>query len=469
MRRIAAVLVALLLAPVPALNSAAGAQDEPVVPGPVACPDPGSPPIDVPPDSAHAAMIACALARGLLPDLGSFEPDRAATREDVLLALATILVDAGVPLYAPNENLFPDDDGHFTEATVGALAVLGIVTGTSDGAVDVELEITRAQLAAILMRSLRIVTLDDSPSLPVGFTDLGDSALHAEVRAAVAAGLLQGRSPTEFAPTRLATRAQVATALVHLLDLLTVRGAIPAPISAVPVRVVPARVSDTIPGQRVVLLVTVEDDSGGTLSLTATAPGFDVFVEDALPTSGQVVEITVIPTMGEPPLGAVPIRPQPVDPIDPVEPPVDPDYVPSQENVVPLTITVTSGDESTWLVVPVHVSPGVDDLESAARGHLEPFLVWLAAEHPELGLDPSTELTPTIVRPHILVVSHYLFFSAEWEIGLTWHVMIPPYDWARIYLRPRDSLSPTMGFEISSVSAPDAVPVEMEPPAEIDR
>ena len=34
-----------------------------------------------------------------------------------------------------------------------------------------------------------------------------------------------------------------------------------------------------------------------------------------------------------------------------------------------------------------------------------------------------------------LIVSHYLFFSEEWEMHVEWHIMVPPYDWAKIDLR----------------------------------
>jgi hypothetical protein len=87
------------------------------------------------------------------------------------------------------------------------------------------------------------------------------------------------------------------------------------------------------------------------------------------------------------------------------------------------------------------------------------FIPWLAAEHPELGITDETEWTPTVVRPHIMVVMYYLFFSEEWEMGVSWHVTIPPHDWSRIYLRHRyTETTPSHGFELSSVSSEDEEP-----------
>jgi hypothetical protein len=58
---------------------------------------------------------------------------------------------------------------------------------------------------------------------------------------------------------------------------------------------------------------------------------------------------------------------------------------------------------------------------------------------------------------------HYMFLSEDWEMYVTWHVMISPYDWARIYLRERyNQTTPTYAFEISSIqkqTQPQAIEV----------
>jgi hypothetical protein len=73
-----------------------------------------------------------------------------------------------------------------------------------------------------------------------------------------------------------------------------------------------------------------------------------------------------------------------------------------------------------------------------------------------LGISSETVWIGTIVNPRILVVMHYMFYSENWEMYVTWHVMIPPYDWTKIYLRPRfTETQSTMAFEISSVQGED--------------
>jgi hypothetical protein len=97
------------------------------------------------------------------------------------------------------------------------------------------------------------------------------------------------------------------------------------------------------------------------------------------------------------------------------------------------------------------------------------FIPWLAAEHPELGIDADTAWTPIPVRPHILEVSFYMFLSEDWELVVWWHVMIPPYDWTRMYLRHRSAgLAPSFGAEISSVTA-GGDPHTIAPPEEVWR
>ena len=50
------------------------------------------------------------------------------------------------------------------------------------------------------------------------------------------------------------------------------------------------------------------------------------------------------------------------------------------------------------------------------------------------------------------IVMRYVFVSRDWEIGLEWHVMAEPDDWAHLYLRHRwTDLLPSFGAEVTSV------------------
>ena len=63
----------------------------------------------------------------------------------------------------------------------------------------------------------------------------------------------------------------------------------------------------------------------------------------------------------------------------------------------------------------------------------------------------------------------YTFFSEEWEMGVSKHVMIPPDDWAKIYLRHRfTEASPSYAFKISSLEAKEE-PYAIDPPQSVWR
>ena len=204
-------------------------------------------------------------------------------------------------------------------------------------------------------------------------------------------------------------------------------GASRSPASAPPdftLAVVPANsVGRTIGGQRVVFLVTVTGAEGdGAVELEAGAPEAAVTIEPQPLPPGVVGEVSVVPAA--------------VD--------IDTDLA--------VRIAARRGGIEKTELRTLTMFPGEDGLKEEATQHLEAFLPSLAASHPELGIGESTawESTP---GSWVLVVNHYLFFSADWEVDLEWHVMIPPDDWSRIHLRRRwTETQPSLAFEISSVS-----------------
>lgn len=185
---------------------------------------------------------------------------------------------------------------------------------------------------------------------------------------------------------------------------------------------------DAIAGQMVIYLVTVADNAseqtGGSIKLTASAAGLPVSVYPEAILPGQVAEVTVVPNV----------------------------------EAVGSNITVSVGGERGGLThtqtVVFTVVPGEEGRIDRARQLRDIFVQWLQAAHPELGITNQTDWMGTIVSPHWLIVEHYLFLSKDWEMHVYWHVMIPPYDWARIDLRHRGTeIAPSLSFEISSLNA----------------
>lgn len=202
-------------------------------------------------------------------------------------------------------------------------------------------------------------------------------------------------------------------------------------------------VGQAIGGQHVVFLVSVTGSpADGPVRLTATAgAAAAVSIQPQSLTPGVVGEVTVVP--------------------NPVADGSEP---------VSLDVAITASRDGTDRSVErkLSVAPGTDGLATEAAAHLAPFAAWLATNRPELRIEPQTSWQAT-PGSWVLVVDHYAFFSKDWEVELSWHVMIPPDDWARIALRHRWSeTKPSVAFEISSFSA-GAEPHEIEPPEAVWR
>jgi hypothetical protein len=413
-----------------------------------ACPGPVSP---APPGGTHAAALSCLDAWGLS---GAALPvEMALPRGRAAVSLADLVVTAGTTLASPADDPFDDDDGHPDEVSISQLAALGIMRGASTGEVFPDRSLTRGQLAALVVRTAERLSATTITAEATPFTDLGGTALLPAIEQAYAAGLMTGTSPTTFAPAAAATQGQYATVATRILGLLVDAGTIDppdSPTTSFALSVVPSAVQDAIGGQRILLLVTLTRDDEpdlGPVTVGVSATGAAVPEEAASLTVGGVGELTAI-------LHGVEQTPPGSD---------------ATEVRTPLVVTGVRGDQTHRVVVPVRVLPGEDDRRATAEEHLSRWTDWLATAHPELGIDASTEWTPTAVQPHILVVSHYLFLSSEWELGLTWHIMIAPYDWSRIYLRPRGELEPTLAFELSSYGDPNGIPTRIDPPIQVDR
>lgn len=199
-------------------------------------------------------------------------------------------------------------------------------------------------------------------------------------------------------------------------------------------------VGRAIAGEPVVLLVTASGDpSEGDVTVTADAPGATVAIAPVSLRPGAVGEVTVVP-----------------------------DQAPRDEATIDVVIVGRRDGIEQRQTRRIAVVPGEDTLASEADVLLGRFAEWLAGQRPELGIGPETRWQGA-PGGWVLVVNHYQYVCDEWELGLDWHVMIAPDDWARIYLRHRWTESvPSAAFEISSVSA-GLPPHEIDPPESVWR
>jgi hypothetical protein len=211
-------------------------------------------------------------------------------------------------------------------------------------------------------------------------------------------------------------------------------------------QVVPAAIDDLAQGASTSFLVSIseidDDPSTQLVVLSATASAGTAAIVPSVIRPGDVAELT----LGS---AGVPIG-----------------------STIDVTVRAARGSESRQATATAIVSEPIeipDDRLATGIDMRDRFVPWFAAEHPELGIDEETVWTPVPVRPHILEVSFYMFLCEEWELVVWWHVMIPPYDWARLYLRHRSTeMAPSFGAEISSVSIGGS-PEPMTPPEEVWR
>ena len=205
----------------------------------------------------------------------------------------------------------------------------------------------------------------------------------------------------------------------------------------------PEFIQGVIPGARLILLVVQSDPSAGPIEVSAEAAGAEVTVQPSSISGAEVAEVTVIP-------GPT-----------------------TEEGPLDITITAGGGSDARSFTRTVTIVPWEDDREDEAREILALFTDWLALNRPELNLSPETELSGGLMAPNLLVVCHYAFFNDEWELGLSWHVMLPPDDFSELYLRERSELGPSLAFRVGSwqtaLEDGSAEIVEVDPPAEVVR
>jgi subtilisin family serine protease len=172
--------------------------------------------------TAHEESIACASWRELTSGYtdGTFRPHEPVTRAQVASTLHRLLEQVGAPV----------DDGpaRFADVTSGphadainALAEAGIIRGVTADRFDPATSVTRAQLAALLVRLHDHVT-DEALPVPSShpFRDVRGTALEDEIAAGWDAGLVQGRSASSYDPKAAVSRGQMASFLVRLFPLL---------------------------------------------------------------------------------------------------------------------------------------------------------------------------------------------------------------------------------------------------------
>ena len=117
---------------------------------------------------------------------------------------------------------FWDDDSSLFEAEIEALAASGVTNGCGDGAFCPDGSVTRAEMAAFIIRAL-----GESPSSGNAFSDVPSNAWYAGyVNRLAELGITNGCTADRFCPSDPVSRAELAVFLVRAVDAstATVRG-----------------------------------------------------------------------------------------------------------------------------------------------------------------------------------------------------------------------------------------------------
>jgi serine protease len=175
---------------------------------------------DVPADQTFAFEIYALAARGIVGgyDDGTYRPGDPVTRAQfakiIILALVRQPLDAAPRL--PSFVDVPYTGLLYPFAYVETAVDMGIIQGYDDGTFRPGNDMTRAQLALMLVRAGGNRLAQPSADFSDGFTDVPEFAAEA-VRIAQYNGLLSGVTPTTFNPNGRATRGQVAKVTYNLI------------------------------------------------------------------------------------------------------------------------------------------------------------------------------------------------------------------------------------------------------------
>lgn len=191
-----------------------------------ACPDrmPASSYEDA--SGAHAQSIACLQWWDVSPITGDrYEPGRAANREEIAAMVARLLDATGYSNVGSTVDYGFDDiaDSPYQDA-INRLAWLGIIRGTDSNTFSPKAKVSRAQMAAFIIRAVQDVVFRLEMPPGEGFSDTDGTAHEDNIRRLVEAGITQGTSADAFSPGASVSRGQLATFLMRTANLLTEEG-----------------------------------------------------------------------------------------------------------------------------------------------------------------------------------------------------------------------------------------------------
>ncbi|MCZ8523105.1 MULTISPECIES: S-layer homology domain-containing protein [Paenibacillus] len=173
-----------------------------------------------------SALVSLLLVATLLPAM-AMAAVTANTSSTVEGVAGSVYSDVYTGVYAPAS--FEDLTSHWAKADIELLASHGIISGVSATEFQPDRSITRAEFAALVVRALDIPSVTSSAY----FTDVTNSAWYAStVSSAVYTGIVNGYEDNTFRPSAQMTREELAAIVVRALDYVQVAASVPASAQA---------------------------------------------------------------------------------------------------------------------------------------------------------------------------------------------------------------------------------------------
>nr|WP_269669523.1 S-layer homology domain-containing protein [Paenibacillus sp. GSMTC-2017] len=144
----------------------------------------------------------------------TFRPNGSITRAEFAAMIVRVFnIEA-----QKNATSFTDvKEAHWAIKYIEALAVSGIITGYVDGTFKPNDVISRAEIIAIISRIVDFNAIGKNKT--ADFNDIAGSWNADEIRAAAAAGIINGRKVGSFAPQEQSTRAEALSIILRVLNL----------------------------------------------------------------------------------------------------------------------------------------------------------------------------------------------------------------------------------------------------------
>lgn len=179
---------------------------------------------DVFPGQWYFEYVDRAAAGGIMQGMGNnnFEPATQVTRGQIVTFLYRASAAEAVGDEAADSSFSDVEQGKYYTEAVAWANKNDIVTGYADNTFRPDRKITRQEMASIFSRYMKYKGTPEQSGTLESYTDAGDIAdwAQADVAAVTALSLFKGDAKGEFRPTATSTRAEAATVLIRMQELL---------------------------------------------------------------------------------------------------------------------------------------------------------------------------------------------------------------------------------------------------------